>query len=155
MRACARILGLAVATALAATPRTLHAQRAAAHPTEARLIAAEHGAWTGWVTRDTVAYGRDIDRHSVAIDATGPSTLDLGAVQKAMVTCQLTGHNLEAIKSIQLTPDAVLLSYKASVQGTCGGKPIPSVWASTIYVKRGGKWVAVFHQETPAAPSGG
>ncbi len=156
MRAFAPIHACALAAALTAAPHTLRAQQPPApKPTEAKLVAEEHGAWTGWVTRDTAAYGRDIDRNSVAIDAMGPSVLDLGAVYKAMQTCQLTGHSLDDLKSAQIAPDVVVLSYKASVQGTCEGKPIPSVWASTIYVKRGGKWVAVFHQETPAAPATG
>ena len=34
-----------------------------------------------------------------------------------------------------------------------GGLPrfVRPLWASTVYVKRGGKWLIAFHQEIPAA----
>jgi len=48
-----------------------------------------------------------------------------------------------------LDKDTVLMTYKASQDGTCGGKKIaPKVIASSIWQKQGGKWVSPFHQET-------
>jgi hypothetical protein len=42
-------------------------------------------------------------------------------------------------------------SYKWTGSGTVQGQPIPSpVWASTVWSKKGGKWMAVFHQESPS-----
>ena len=42
--------------------------------------------------------------------------------------------------------------YKWTGTGTFQGQPIPPVvWASTVWNKRQGKWVAVFHQETAIA----
>jgi hypothetical protein len=39
--------------------------------------------------------------------------------------------------------------YKWTGQGTFQGQPVPPVvWASTVWNKRQGKWVAVFHQVT-------
>ena len=50
--------------------------------------------------------------------------------------------------------DAVILTYKADQDVTCGGQKMPStVYASSIWKKQGGKWWAAFHQETPAAPA--
>jgi hypothetical protein len=43
------------------------------------------------------------------------------------------------------------LTYKGVADGTCGGTAIPPVWASSIWVNRGGKWSAASHQETPIA----
>lgn len=154
MKAFAPILTVALAAALAGTPRTLVAQQptaqpAPANPVEAQLIAAEHGAWTAWVNKDTTAFIRDIDRKSVMVDMMGRNTLNLGEVAKGMATCQLTGHNLDSFQTTQVTPDVVVLSYKATVQGTCNGQKVPDVWATSTYVKRGGKWIAVYHTETP------
>jgi len=33
--------------------------------------------------------------------------------------------------------------------GTCAGQAIPTVWASSLWVNRKGKWTAFLHQETP------
>jgi hypothetical protein len=44
--------------------------------------------------------------------------------------------------------DAAFLTYKGIADGACAGKPIPTVWASSLWVNRKGKWVAFSHQET-------
>jgi len=52
---------------------------------------------------------------------------------------------------VTLNQDAAILTFSATQDATCGGVAEPSpVRASTVYVKRAGKWQAAFHQETPA-----
>ena len=44
-------------------------------------------------------------------------------------------------------------SYKWTGQGTNQGQPMASpVWASTVWTKKNGKWMAVFHQESACMP---
>jgi len=44
-------------------------------------------------------------------------------------------------------------SYKWTGQGTNQGQPMASpVWASTVWTKKNGKWMAVFHQESAGTP---
>jgi len=44
-------------------------------------------------------------------------------------------------------------SYKWTGQGTYQGQPMPSpVWASTVWTKKNGKWMAMFHQESVVTP---
>jgi hypothetical protein len=44
-------------------------------------------------------------------------------------------------------------TYKWTGKGTDHGQPIPSpIWASTVWTKKDGKWMAIFHQETAAPP---
>jgi len=51
-----------------------------------------------------------------------------------------------------LSKDVALLTYRYAHDAVCGGNPEASpLWASTVYVKRGGKWLIAFHQEIPAA----
>jgi hypothetical protein len=55
------------------------------------------------------------------------------------------------IDVLMLNADTAILTYSATQDATCGGAAEPSpVWASTVFVRRGGKWLAAFHQETPA-----
>jgi hypothetical protein len=43
------------------------------------------------------------------------------------------------------------VSYKWTGAGTFQGQPMPgTVYASTIWTKKGDKWVATFHQESEA-----
>ncbi len=44
-------------------------------------------------------------------------------------------------------------TYKFSIQATYQGVPMPSpVWVSTVWTKKNGKWMAMFHQESVVAP---
>ncbi len=44
-------------------------------------------------------------------------------------------------------------SYKWIVQGTYQGVAMPSpVWVSTVWTKKNGKWMAMFHQESVVTP---
>jgi len=45
-------------------------------------------------------------------------------------------------------------TYKWTGKGTDHGQPIPSpTWASTVWTKKDGKWMAIFHQESAAPPA--
>jgi hypothetical protein len=48
--------------------------------------------------------------------------------------------------------NTALATYRATQDGVCSGQPMPkNVIASTVYVKRKGKWMGMLHQESPAA----
>ena len=65
--------------------------------------------------------------------------------------CDVKSYELSDIKVTFLTSEAALITYKAAQDATCNGQAAPPVvWASSAYVKRGGKWFAASHQETPA-----
>ena len=64
---------------------------------------------------------------------------------------KLTSWDMVDPKVTWLGADAAIITYKWVGRGTYQGKPIPSpVWSSTVWSKRGDKWLAVFHQESPA-----
>jgi hypothetical protein len=47
--------------------------------------------------------------------------------------------------------NTAILTYKWTGAGTFAGQPMPStVYASTVWTKKGDKWIAVFHQESEA-----
>ena len=88
-------------------------------------------------------------------------TLQVGAsgvTRKAQIvkgigasTCDVKGYAMDGFDVVMLDADAAVLTFSATQDATCGGAAEPSpVWASTVFVKRGGKWLAAFQQETPA-----
>jgi len=55
-------------------------------------------------------------------------------------------------KVTMIDADAALVTYSATQDGTCGSEAMPAkVHGSSIYVKRNGKWMAFYHQESPVA----
>jgi len=76
-----------------------------------------------------------------------------GKLDKASATKEYTGTDCE-IKSYALSDeqlsslakDAALITYKATVNGTCGGQQLPTnSRAAAIYVRDDGKWKRAFH----------
>jgi hypothetical protein len=52
---------------------------------------------------------------------------------------------------VWIDTSSAVVTYKWTGKGSMAGQPLPPVvFASTVWTKRGGKWVAVFHQESTA-----
>lgn len=49
-------------------------------------------------------------------------------------------------------PTTAIVTYKLTAAGTVQGQPMPStVYSSSVWTKKGDKWLAVFHHESEAA----
>jgi uncharacterized protein (TIGR02246 family) len=69
---------------------------------------------------------------------------------KALADYQFSEYPISALRVKPLTPDVALASYHATITGTYQGRAVPSpVQVTTVWVKRGGKWLEAFYQETP------
>jgi hypothetical protein len=66
----------------------------------------------------------------------------------ASMPCEIKSFTLSDWKLSMVDADAAVLTYKGVADGTCGGKPVPTVWASSLWINRRGKWQAFSHQET-------
>ena len=84
----------------------------------------------------------------------GVWTMKSGFVPMSLVadgldSFQLAKWDIVNPRVVWLSDDSALLTYAWTGTGTFGGQPLtPTTLASTIWVKRGGKWLAVHHQET-------
>jgi hypothetical protein len=67
------------------------------------------------------------------------------------MACEVTSYELSDIKVTFFNNSTALMTYKSAQDATCGGEKVPaSVWSSSLYVMRGGRWYAATHQETTA-----
>ena len=146
---------LIVATAPLALAQTKSTERASADSSvREALIALEKQAWEAWKTRD----GKFVEGFVLE---EGINVGDSGVQRKAAVVkdisssnCEVRSYSLENFDVVMLDANTAILTFKANQDATCGGKAVPAaVWASTVFVKRGGKWLIAFHQETPATAS--
>jgi hypothetical protein len=68
--------------------------------------------------------------------------------------CVVQNYSLGPITVTPVTADAVLVTYRAEQNTACGEAKVPSpVWATSLYARRGGRWVNVLYQHTPVARS--
>lgn len=114
------------------------------------LIATEKKLWEAWKNKDDKPFKATLAADSVMVGESGVAD-KAGAIQGiTSIDCTIKSYSLSDFKMALATPTVALLSYKGTVDGTCGGAPVPTVWASSVYVNRGGKWLAFSHQESNA-----
>jgi len=64
--------------------------------------------------------------------------------------CEIKSYSLSDEQMSSLGNDAELITYKTTVDGTCGGQKVPAnSWAASVYVRDGDQWKGVFHAESP------
>jgi len=112
------------------------------------LIATEKKLWTAWKNKDPKPFKATLSADSVLVGESGVA--DKATAIKAITSmdCDVKSYALSDFKVAMASSTVALLSYKGTAEGTCSGTAIPPVWASSVYVNRGGKWYAFSHQES-------
>jgi ketosteroid isomerase-like protein len=73
---------------------------------------------------------------------------------KSLPDLKVTEYKAGKLSTTFLSKEVVLITYPLQLKGTFKGKEIFSKsYASSIWVKRGGKWAEAFYQETPVVES--
>jgi hypothetical protein len=113
-----------------------------------KLQANETAMWNAWKNKDSKVFNAMLTADSIMIGGQGTAgKKDVAGAMSAM-PCEVKSFTLSDWKVTMADSDAALLTYKGVADGTCAGKPIPNVWASSLWVNRKGKWMAFSHQET-------
>jgi hypothetical protein len=115
------------------------------------IVSTEKKLWEAWKNKNTKVFKAYLSADSVMIGDAGVTTKTETLKELDEMACEVKSYELSDIKVAFLNNDAALMTYKSVQDATCNGQAVPpTVWASSAYVKRGGKWFAASHQETPA-----
>ena len=119
---------------------------------EKALQSKEQAGWQAWKDHDKKTFEEMIPEDAINIAG---GTMDKGkqAIMKGAFDpgCQVASFSLSNFSYMWLDKDTVLMTYDAMQDATCGGQKVPGkVYASSIWQKKGGKWMSPFHQETAA-----
>ena len=94
-------------------------------------------------------FRKDLATNALMIDGAGPAEREKIISDISSGNCTVTTATITDAKVLNIDRDAAVLYYTLKVDGKCGSSPLPgSAYASTLYSRRAGKWVPVFHQET-------
>ncbi|HEX6728758.1 MAG TPA: nuclear transport factor 2 family protein [Pyrinomonadaceae bacterium] len=160
--AFAALILLAACTAPSTNRESTNSNATAAKPaaaplTEAEAIAKEKQVWEVIEKKDYNAFAEMIDEQALSVS--NEVVEDKAATVKGVSTFVPADVVLSDWKFLPIDKDAAVIVYKANYKATVNGQPIPpqSVYASTAWVNRNGKWLAIYHQEseilkTPPAP---
>jgi ketosteroid isomerase-like protein len=145
---------IAVASLLTiGTTVSVQAQDAA---TEKMLIANERAVNEAVVKGDLATFKKHVSADAWSIDPMGgrASVADFIKGFEAMAKdFKITSWDITETHTIWVDANTAVLTYKWTGTGTYQGQPVPSpVWTSTVWTKKGGKWMAIFHQESVPMP---
>lgn len=117
---------------------------------EETIISMEKRAWEAVKARDAKAFSGLFATEGLLADDGGFTTQP--AFLQTLNDLIITDYTLSDVKVMMIDKDAALITYKADAKGSYKGQPFPPnpTYVSTVWSKRGGKWMAVYHQETMA-----
>jgi hypothetical protein len=119
--------------------------------TEQKLTQMENELWAGWKAHNAEPFKKYLgDFTSVTGTGVGDSELTIKGISSP--DCTVQGSTIDSTNFKWLDKNSVLMTYHATQDATCGTEKLPpAVWASTLWVKKGNEWKAMFHQETTAS----
>ncbi len=114
------------------------------------LSTAEKKLWDAFKNKDPKPFKSGLTADAFALSEHGIEKKEDTLKMIPTAPCEIKSYELSDWKLTIINSSTALVTYKGKTDGTCAGQAIPTVWCSTLYVNRGGKWLAIFHTETPA-----
>jgi len=132
-----------------------NANMTASAPTAEQLKALETKAYEAFKNKDG-QYFQTFMAENFKMTGENGEQMDKAASIKSVTEhpCQINGFTLSDEKVTPAGPNAAVLTTTVAMDGTCEGKTMPPVTASTLYVNVGGQWKAAYHGEVPKTGEG-
>jgi hypothetical protein len=112
------------------------------------LLRLEKAGWEALKEKERAAATANIADDFVAIMADGERQ-NRADFLKLLTDMILTDYSLSGVAFTQLTPDAAVLTYKMKTDYTYKGQAMKeTVWVSSAWARRDGKWMNVLYHET-------
>jgi len=150
------VLALTAGVALAQDAATKAAPKAPAAAggnaaVEKAIVANENKVLDTITKHDKAGFSALMGPGSVSADESGFMTAEQFVPMMDQV--KMTAAKISDSKFVWADASTVVHYYTWTGSGSFQGQAMKSpVFASTVWTKKGGSWVAVFHQETTAAP---
>lgn len=114
------------------------------------LLAVEKKTWEAWKNKDAKALEEVLAKDFAFVTGTG--RMDHAAVIKSWATenkCEVKSYWVGDAKSVSLSKDVSMMTFKGRGEGTCEGQPITTDWYVGVYMKDGEVWRPAFGMGIP------
>jgi hypothetical protein len=113
------------------------------------IIGKSRETWEAYKSRNVAAMKALTAEDYASYSQAGPSNLqqDIATIDKLTIE----SYTLDDPKVSKVTKDVAILRYKCDLKGSFDGKPFRPVYATEVWVNRGGKWQIVSYSETPVS----
>ena len=129
--------------------QTSPAKPAKSASNETAITHLETSAWEAYKNKQTDAFKKLMSEDYCGEYAEGIKNLDREVAD--MAKTDLRDYSLADMKVVFPSADVAVITYKATIQQTSEGKDMSGTYNSgSIWVKKSGKWLEVFHTEVKA-----
>lgn len=109
----------------------------------------EKSAWEAYKNKQGDAFKKLLAKDYCGAYAEGIKNVDAEIAD--MEKGELREYSFADTKVVFPSPDVAVMTYKVTMQGTSAGKDISGTYnASSVWVKRDGKWLGALHTEVKA-----
>lgn len=113
-----------------------------------QLIKLEKQSWEAWKNRDGKFFQDFLSDDHVEVGFGGVSTKAEIVSFVGSPVCTVKSYQLDQFELRMLDKNTALLTYREAQDTVCHN-PVPSpCWVSSLYMKRGDRWLNVFYQQT-------
>jgi hypothetical protein len=113
------------------------------------LVKLEKQSWEAWKNHDGKFFQEFLSDDHVEVGFGGPTNKADVVSGVAGPICKVKSYTVDKFELTMLDTNTALLTYHEAQDTTCNGQPVPSpAWVSSLYMKRGGRWLNVLYQQT-------
>jgi hypothetical protein len=115
------------------------------------IVSKSKETWEAYKSRNIAAIKVLFGKDYVSYGLTGPSDLEQDIANLSNNKLTIESFTIDDPKVSKVTKDVAILRYKCDLKGSFDGKPFVPVYATEVWVNRGGKWQIVSYTETPVS----
>ena len=121
------------------------------NPLEETLIDLEKRSWVAWQSRDGKFFDGFLSNDHIEVGLGGLASKAEVVKMVGSPICTVKSYSVDKFKCTQIDTNVAVLNYYAAQDTVCNGQPVPSpVWVSSVFAKRGDRWVNVLYQHSEA-----
>jgi len=113
-----------------------------------QLIALEKKSWEAWKNRDSKFFQEFLSDDHVEVGFGGVSNKAEIVPFVGSPACTVKSYRLDHFEMKRLDANTALLTYWEEQDTVCRNRVPSPCWVSSLYMKRGDRWLNVFYQQT-------
>jgi uncharacterized protein DUF4440 len=143
------VAALLAAATLSIAQMNTTAKGKAAGTGDQMLVDNSRAVWEAYKSRNVTAMKALSAPEYAGYTQAGPTTLQQDIDTIAKLTIE--SFSIDEPKVTWVNKEVAILRYKCDLKGSYEGKAFKPVYATEVWVNRGGKWQIISYQETPVS----
>ncbi len=117
------------------------------------LVGLEKDSWVAWKNRDGSYFEHFLSDDHLEISPQGVAGKALVVKFVNSPACVVKSYEVDTFALTRVDENTAILTYRSKQDTLCNGVTVPSpAWATSLFVRRGGRWQNLLYQHTWGCP---